>query len=105
MNGLNRNWMLSGKQQRRRSDEPTMLLQRRMLKQLATWFLLGTLAGVVALLSACMHQPIKPCETQLPATMPVSVEPVPSETFSVSAQKFFKEWQRRVTGSPQTEKP
>lgn len=75
---------------------------QRMLARLVSGV---TLIALAALLSGCHTAPTVPCSPPEPPTMPALSQPLPSETYSISAEKNIRLWQMMLDGTLVTSKP
>lgn len=64
-----------------------------------------TLLAVGTLLAGCSQPPRLPSLQPSPTTRPVLTEPVPSVSYSISAQRSIEAWRKKLTGIPPTSKP
>ena len=56
----------------------------------------------VMLLTGCAHNPTPPCKAPEAVTMPALSQPMPKQSYSLSAQQSFKRWQGMLTDTPAT---
>lgn len=61
-----------------------------------------TLTVPVMLLTGCAHNPTPPCKAPEVVTMPALSQPMPKQSYSLSAQQSFKRWQGMLTDTPAT---
>ena len=101
------------KQQQRRNEnymlwsksEVMALSLRKMWLEHARLLYAVTLTVPVMLLTACAHNQTPPCKAPEPPMMPALSQPMPKQSYSLSAQQSFKRWQGMLTDTPATPKP
>lgn len=98
-------WQLSNSLQRQIYAASTTESEARMQRWLGRLCFAGTLLALVGLLSGCHPQLIQPCEMPKLPTPPALSEPMPSVSYSTSAQADIQAWQKRLIASPATGKP
>ena len=64
-----------------------------------------TLLALGALLSGCSQLPTQQYLTPKPPTQPVLTEPLPSVSYSTSAQQNIESWQKKLIDTSATSKP
>ena len=64
-----------------------------------------TLTVPVMLLTGCATKAPQPCSVPAAVTMPALSQPMPKQSYSLSAQQSFKRWQGMLTDTPATLKP
>jgi len=75
---------------------------RKMWHAHARLLCVGMLTVPVMLLTACAHNQTQPCPAPEAVTMPVLSQPMPKQSYSLSAQQSFKRWQGMLTDTPAT---
>ena len=98
-------WMLNDGPQPRLYAIRKRSLLRKVKRHAGLLICAGTLLALGLLLTGCAPQPIRPCETQPPVSMPALSEPLPSVSYSISVGQRIKNWGLSLTGTPQTSKP
>lgn len=78
-------------------------LLRKVKRHAALLICAGMLLAVVMLLSGCHTQPIRPCETQPPVSMPALTLPPNSRSYSWNAAEIMKKWQEMLTTGKTTQ--
>ena len=64
-----------------------------------------TLLVLGPLLGGCVHQPTQPCPPPTPITLPALSQPLPSVSYSLTAQKRIAGWQKTLDATSPTSKP
>ena len=95
----NANYMLWSK------SAVAMLSLRKMWHAHARLLYAGMLTVPAMLLTACAHNQTPPCKAPEPPMMPALSQPMPKQSYSLSAQQSFKRWQGMLTDTPATLKP
>lgn len=75
---------------------------RKMWHANARLLCAGMLTVPVMLLTACAHNQTQPCPAPATVTMPALSQPMPKQSYSLSAQQSLQRWQGLLTGTPQT---
>ena len=101
----NRNWLTSDFQQRRLFASLRRHSKRRTYQRLVLLACVVTLMVFVPLLSGCHTLPTPPCEQQPLPMKPALSEPLPSESYSMQAQKNIQTWQKKLDATPTTSRP
>ncbi len=57
------------------------------------------------LLTGCASNPTLPCKTPEPLMLPALSQPLPKQSYSISAQESIKRWQGLLTPTPATSQP
>ena len=78
---------------------------RKMWHAHARLLYAATLIPLGLSLTACAHNQTPPCSAPAAVTMPAISQPLPKQSYSLSAQQSFKRWQGMLTDTPQTPKP
>jgi hypothetical protein len=81
-----------------------MSQRRRTLRRCGYVIFVLLLIAVELLLSACQTQPTVQCEVQKPVTMPALSQPLPSESYSISAATAIEAWRKLLIDTPATSK-
>ena len=98
-------WMLNDGPQPRLYAIRKRSLLRKVKRHAGLLICAGTLLALGLLLTGCAPQPIRPCETQPPVSMPALSEPLPSVSYSIQCGSAYQNWGLSLTGTPQTSKP
>jgi len=101
----NRNWLTSNARQRQLFGNLRRSSQHRARLRLGWLLCAGMLMALALLLSACTTPPTPPCEVQKPPTPPALSQPMPSESYSVSAARAIEAWRKLLMGTPAMSKP
>ncbi len=75
---------------------------RKMWHAHARLLYAGMLTVPVMLLTGCAHNQKQPCKAPEVVTMPALSQPMPKQSYSLSAQQSFKRWQGMLTDTPAT---
>ena len=78
-------------------------LLRKVKRHAGLLLCAGMLLVLGLLLTGCAPQPIRPCETQPPVSMPALSEPIPSESYSSQWKRLAEEWRKKLGFTPMTQ--
>lgn len=95
----------NGQVARKLRDTLRRSAQRKRVRQLAQYSFALMLLLWVMLAMGCASKPQIPCEP-LPPTPPyVLTQPLPSQSYLLTAQQRMESWLKRLNGTPSTSKP
>lgn len=102
----NRNWLTPELTQRRLLGVRMRSSKRRMQRKLVTVICVLLLVLLVTSVSGCGWSLRKPNDdSQVFPPKPALSEPIPSVTYSTSAQSDIQAWRKKLTDTPTTSKP
>lgn len=76
-------------------------MQRDCVKASYAWMLLP----LSLLLPGCAAPSMPPCKQPAPISLPALTQPLPKQSYSLSAASDIQSWQQQLTGTSQTSKP